>query len=74
MAVNLSPRQFHEKSLLDTIRRCLAQYRITEGGLELEITETALMSRQQEAGLLMRAIRRVGVDPPSTISAPDASA
>jgi EAL domain-containing protein (putative c-di-GMP-specific phosphodiesterase class I) len=40
VALNPSPRQFHEKSLLDTIRRCLAQYRITDGCLELEITET----------------------------------
>jgi len=48
--------------LLDTIRRCLAQYRVPEGSLELEITETALMSREQEVDQLMREIRRLGVD------------
>jgi EAL domain-containing protein (putative c-di-GMP-specific phosphodiesterase class I) len=62
VAVNLSPRQFHQKSLLDTIRRCLAQYRVPDGCLELEITETALMSREQEVDLLMHEIRRLGVD------------
>ena len=62
VAVNLSPRQFHQKSLLDTIRRCLTQYRVPEGCLELEITETALMSREQEVDQLMREIRRLGVD------------
>jgi diguanylate cyclase (GGDEF)-like protein/PAS domain S-box-containing protein len=62
VAVNLSPRQFHQKSLLDTIRRCLAQYRVPEGSLELEITETALMSREQEVDQLMHEIRRLGVD------------
>ncbi|WP_409268415.1 EAL domain-containing protein [Massilia sp. BHUDP2] len=62
VAVNLSPRQFHQKSLLDTIRRCLSQYRVPEGSLELEITETALMSREQEVDQLMREIRRLGVD------------
>ena len=62
VAVNLSPRQFHQKSLLDTIRRCLAQYRVPEGCLELEITETALMSREQEVDLLMHDIRKLGVD------------
>ncbi|CAN7593614.1 bifunctional diguanylate cyclase/phosphodiesterase [Massilia sp. LjRoot122] len=62
VAVNLSPRQFHQKSLLDTIRRCLAQYRVTEGCLELEITETALMSREKEVDLLMHEIRKLGVD------------
>ena len=39
VALYPSPRRFHEKPLLDTIRRCLAQYRITDGCLELEITE-----------------------------------
>jgi len=62
VAVNLSPRQFHQKSLVDTIRRCLAQYRVSEGCLELEITETALMSREQEVDRLMHEIRRLGVD------------
>ncbi len=62
VAVNLSPRQFHQKSLLDTIRRCLAQYQVPEGSLELEITETALMSREQEVDQLMHEIRRLGVD------------
>ena len=62
VAVNLSPRQFHQKSLLDTIRRCLAQYQVPEGSLELEITETALMSREQEVDMLMHEIRRLGVD------------
>ncbi|QOY95066.1 EAL domain-containing protein [Massilia sp. UMI-21] len=62
VAVNLSPRQFHQKALLDTIRRCLAQYRVGKGCLELEITETALMSREQEVDVLMHEIRKLGVD------------
>jgi diguanylate cyclase (GGDEF)-like protein/PAS domain S-box-containing protein len=62
VAVNLSPRQFHQRSLLDTIRRCLAQYRVEEGCLELEITETALMSREQEVDRLMHEIRALGVE------------
>jgi len=62
IAVNLSPRQFHQKSLVGTIRRCLAQYDVDGGCIELEITETALMSREQEVDALMREIRALGVD------------
>ena len=62
VAVNLSPRQLHQKSLLATIRRCLAEYGLPPGCLELEITETALMSREQEVDRLLHDIRALGVD------------
>ncbi|WP_084677036.1 bifunctional diguanylate cyclase/phosphodiesterase [Massilia niastensis] len=62
VAVNLSPAQFYQKTLLDTIRRCLAQYRVPPGCLELEITETALMSREEEVDSLMHEIRALGVE------------
>ncbi|MGH8854651.1 MAG: bifunctional diguanylate cyclase/phosphodiesterase, partial [Telluria sp.] len=62
VAVNLSPRQLYQKSLLDTIRRCLDQYQVPRGSLELEITETALMSREEEVDELMHDIRALGVD------------
>jgi len=62
VAVNLSPRQFYQKTLLDTIRRCLAEYGVGGGCLELEITETALMSREKEVDVLMHEIRALGVE------------
>ena len=62
VAINLSPRQLYQKSLLETVRRCLAQYGVPPGCLELEITETALMSREEEADRLLRDIRALGVD------------
>ncbi|MCC2974225.1 EAL domain-containing protein [Massilia sp. IC2-476] len=62
VAVNLSPRQLYQKSLLETVRRCLAQYRVPPGSLELEITETALMSREKEVDRLLHEIRALGVD------------
>ncbi|MEW6760527.1 MAG: EAL domain-containing protein [Pseudomonadota bacterium] len=62
VAVNLSPRQLYQKSLLDTVRRCLDRYRIERGCLELEITESALMSREEEVDVLMHDIRALGVD------------
>ena len=62
VAVNLSPRQFYQKGLLETIRRCIAEYGIGPGCLELEITESALMSREEEVDVLMHEIRALGVE------------
>ena len=62
VAVNLSPRQFHQKDLLPSIRDCIARWGVAPGSLELEITETALVSREQEVDALMRGIRALGVE------------
>jgi diguanylate cyclase (GGDEF)-like protein len=62
VAVNLSPRQFYQNSLLATIRRCLEQHGVPPGCLEIEITETALMSREEEVARLMHDIRALGVE------------
>jgi diguanylate cyclase (GGDEF)-like protein len=62
VAVNLSPRQFYQKDLLPMIRRCVEQTGIGAGTLELEITESALMSREQEVDVLMREIRALGIE------------
>ncbi|VXB61827.1 EAL domain-containing protein [Massilia sp. 9I] len=62
VAVNLSPRQLYQKSLLDTVRRSLAEHRVPPGCLELEITETALMSREKEVDILLHDIRALGVE------------
>ncbi|MGU7772028.1 putative bifunctional diguanylate cyclase/phosphodiesterase [Burkholderia sp. MR1-5-21] len=43
MAVNLSPRQFHE-GLVESVDRCLAQAGLDPSALELEITEGLLMN------------------------------
>ncbi|HEU4852052.1 MAG TPA: EAL domain-containing protein [Telluria sp.] len=62
VAVNLSPRQFHQKDLLTLIGDSVRRHGVRPGSLELEITETALMSREQEVDVLMRDIRRLGVE------------
>lgn len=62
VAVNLSPRQFHQKDLLPSIRDCIDRWGVPAGSLELEITETALVSREQEVDALMRGIRALGVE------------
>lgn len=62
IAVNLSPKQFYQKSLLSTIAQCLARHDIAWGSLELEITESALMSREEEVDRVMHDIRALGVE------------
>ena len=62
LAVNLSPRQFHQSDLLPMIRQCVLRWAIAPGSLELEITESALMSREQEVDALMHEIRALGIE------------
>ena len=61
MAVNLSPRQLHQNDLVSVIAECMGRHGIGPDMLELEITETALMSREQEVDVLLRRIRDLGV-------------
>lgn len=62
VAVNLSPRQLYQKDLIEMIVRCLDQSGIDPTCLELEITESALMSREQEVDQRLRAIRALGIE------------
>ncbi|MDY6901334.1 MAG: EAL domain-containing protein [Cyanobacteriota bacterium] len=43
VAVNLSPRQFQQPNLVDTVRRILTETQLSPQNLELEITESAAM-------------------------------
>ena len=61
MAVNLSPRQLHQKDLLGMIDGCMRRHGIGRDMLELEITETALMSRDTAVDVLLQRIRDLGV-------------
>jgi diguanylate cyclase (GGDEF)-like protein/PAS domain S-box-containing protein len=62
LAVNLSPRQFYQSDLVPMISQCVERCAIAPGSLELEITESALMSREQEVDVLMREIRALGIE------------
>ncbi|WP_237719784.1 putative bifunctional diguanylate cyclase/phosphodiesterase [Herbaspirillum sp. CF444] len=67
IAVNLSPRQFSSDDLLSTIDNALAQSGLPSAMLELEITEGAIMQNPQEAVVLLKRMRELGV----TISVDD---
>lgn len=61
VAVNLSPRQFCQKGLVDTIRRILAETGQPAHLLELEITETALVQDAEEARARLEELAAMGV-------------
>jgi diguanylate cyclase (GGDEF)-like protein/PAS domain S-box-containing protein len=61
VSVNLSPRQFRQKGLVDTVRRMLEDTGQAPRLLELEITETSLMQDVDEALDTLRELAAMGV-------------
>jgi diguanylate cyclase (GGDEF)-like protein len=61
VAVNLSPLQFRNPSLLATIVSALASSGLDARRLELEITETALLSAEARNHEILRSLRSLGV-------------
>ncbi|QRR06637.1 EAL domain-containing protein [Burkholderia sp. MS455] len=60
LAVNLSPRQFHE-GLVESVGRCLAQTRLDPSALELEITEGLLMNDTDTVLPMLEALTDMNV-------------
>ena len=61
VAVNLSAFQFRNGTLLATIRDALAEHRLDPAYLEVEITESALMSDPEESVSILRKLSEMGV-------------
>jgi EAL domain-containing protein (putative c-di-GMP-specific phosphodiesterase class I) len=61
VAVNLSPRQFRQKNLVSMVAAILAETALPPGLLELEITESTVMHRTEEAADGLRALHGLGV-------------
>jgi len=61
VAVNLSPRQFRQRGLVDNVRRLLAETGQPARLLELEITESSLMQDIDEATEKLRQLSALGV-------------
>ena len=60
--VNLSPRQFEDTGLLDTVRELLERYELAPERLCLEITETAVMVDAERALTLLGELDELGVN------------
>lgn len=61
IAVNLSPVQFRQKGLGDTIIRIIRESGLDPAALELEITEGTIMHDPDQAILLMEQIKSQGI-------------
>lgn len=61
VAVNLSARQFRQKDLLETILRILQDTGLDPRYLELEITESVIMSQREEAISTLQWLSALGV-------------
>jgi diguanylate cyclase (GGDEF)-like protein len=61
VAVNLAPSQFRLNNLLDQIRKALEASALSPQFLEVELTESAVMSDAEESIHILEAISRMGV-------------
>jgi diguanylate cyclase (GGDEF)-like protein/PAS domain S-box-containing protein len=61
VSVNLSPRQFRQKNLLDRIVSILRDVALDARYLELEITESTVMHRAEEAVVTLAHLDEIGV-------------
>ncbi len=61
VAVNLSPAQFRHGDLLATVQQALADSRLAPSRLELEITESLLISNTQQVLAILNQLSALGV-------------
>jgi diguanylate cyclase (GGDEF)-like protein/PAS domain S-box-containing protein len=61
VAINLSPRQLHDRQLPDTIATLLSSVGATAGGIQFELTESAVMADVERALDILGRLERMGV-------------
>jgi len=61
VAVNLSARQFAQKTLLSDIAKTIAQSGLTPESLELEITESLVMTNPEHATETLHKLKAMGI-------------
>ena len=61
MAVNLSSRQFFQENVLDTVKSALRDTDLPANCLELELTESCVMQKPEEAAATLRQLRDMGI-------------
>jgi diguanylate cyclase (GGDEF)-like protein len=61
VAVNISPAQFHNPGFVQVVVSALSASGLSPGRLELEITETALLSDDESTLAMLHQIQKLGV-------------
>lgn len=62
VAVNISGRQMEDETLPATIERLLSEHHLTPGQLHLEITESVLLEDTDQALVLLKRFKDLGVE------------
>jgi diguanylate cyclase (GGDEF)-like protein len=61
LAVNLSATQFRHQNLLEVIRSALHEHRVEASCLEVELTESSVMTNPEESVGVLKQLRKMGV-------------
>jgi diguanylate cyclase len=61
VAVNLSAKQFRQKNLVEIVQSALDEARLPHHFLELELTESSVMSDSEESAQILEELSRLGV-------------
>jgi diguanylate cyclase (GGDEF)-like protein/PAS domain S-box-containing protein len=61
VSVNVSPRQFQDQTLVETVRQTLAATGMDPASLDLEITETVMTGDVEHAVGTLRALKDLGI-------------
>ena len=61
LAVNISPKQFHDANLLEAIESALRDSGLAPNRLTLEITEGAIMEQEDQAVEILLALKALGL-------------
>jgi EAL domain-containing protein (putative c-di-GMP-specific phosphodiesterase class I) len=61
VSVNVSARQFQAPGFVAAVQRVLAHTGAEPAALELELTESVLMARPEQAAITVQALKRLGV-------------
>jgi diguanylate cyclase (GGDEF)-like protein len=61
IAINVSPKQFRQRDFADHVVATLKRFGVDSGRLELEVTESVLVTDYQDTAEKMRQLRELGV-------------
>ncbi|MEH7072523.1 putative bifunctional diguanylate cyclase/phosphodiesterase [Neobacillus drentensis] len=61
VSVNISPQQFHKQNLEEVIRTILTETGLPPCSLDLELTESTIMKRPEEAAIVLNNLKALGI-------------
>ena len=61
IAINMSPRQIYDTTIVDFIKSCLDEYQITPSMIEIEITESVLLENSHEQISTLEKLKALGL-------------